>query len=62
MAHDLRTPLTRLRASAELRAPRGRGISRGADAALAETIEQSDRVLGMLTMLMDIAGRRDLAP
>jgi signal transduction histidine kinase len=53
VAHDLRTPLTRLRAGAEL------GLRDPADAArareaLAEAIEESDRVLGMLTTLMDI--------
>jgi signal transduction histidine kinase len=55
VAHDLRTPLTRLRAGAEL-ALRAPDDSARAAEALAETIEQSDRVLGMLTMLMDIAG------
>jgi signal transduction histidine kinase len=53
VAHDLRTPMARLRAGAEL------ALQEGADAAhlreaLAETIEESDRVLGMLTTLMDI--------
>jgi signal transduction histidine kinase len=53
VAHDLRTPMARLRAGAEL------ALREGADAAqlreaLAETIEESDRVLGMLTTLMDI--------
>ncbi|HEY3817702.1 MAG TPA: HAMP domain-containing sensor histidine kinase [Polyangiaceae bacterium] len=53
VAHDLRTPLARLRAGAEL------ALKENADAAqaresLAVTIEESDRVLGMLTTLMDI--------
>jgi signal transduction histidine kinase len=53
VAHDLRTPLTRLRAGAEL-ALRDTGDAVRAHEALAETIEESDRVLGMLTTLMDI--------
>jgi signal transduction histidine kinase len=53
VAHDLRTPLTRLRAGAEL-ALRDGGDAARAHEALAETIEESDRVLGMLTTLMDI--------
>lgn len=53
VAHDLRTPLARLRAGAEL------ALGDAADAgkareALADTIEESDRVLAMLTTLMDI--------
>jgi signal transduction histidine kinase len=55
VAHDLRTPLTRLRAGAEL-ALRDGGDAARAQEALAETIEESDRVLGMLTTLMDISG------
>ena len=54
VAHDLRTPLTRLRASAEA------GLRAEADAqasgqALADCVEESDRVLGMLQTLMDIS-------
>jgi signal transduction histidine kinase len=53
VAHDLRTPLARLRAGAEL------ALRRTPDAAsereaLAEIVEESDRVLAMLTTLMDI--------
>src|ERR1019366_4209683 len=60
VAHDLRTPLTRLRAGAELalrgdRAPPDApdDVARERDA-LAEVIEESDRVLAMLTTLTDI--------
>jgi signal transduction histidine kinase len=53
VAHDLRTPLTRLRAGAEL-ALRGPEDPPRARDALAEAIEESDRVLAMLTTLMDI--------
>jgi signal transduction histidine kinase len=53
VAHDLRTPLTRLRTGAEL------ALSRPEDAtktneALADVIEETDRVLSLLTTLMDI--------
>ena len=53
VAHDLRTPLTRLRAGAELALGEPESASRAREA-LAETIEESDRVLGMMTTLMDI--------
>jgi signal transduction histidine kinase len=52
VAHDLRTPLTRLRGSAEL------ALQANSDAltreALADCVEESDRVLTMLNTLMDI--------
>jgi signal transduction histidine kinase len=54
VAHDLRTPLARLRAGAEL-ALRESADGAKAREALAEAIEESDRVLGMLTTLMDIS-------
>jgi signal transduction histidine kinase len=58
VAHDLRTPLARLRAGAELALRESADTA--ADAAnareaLAGAIEESDRVLGMLTTLMDIS-------
>ena len=53
VAHDLRTPLTRLRAGAEL-ALRGPADGNKERDALAEVVEESDRLLGMLTTLTDI--------
>jgi signal transduction histidine kinase len=52
VAHDLRTPLTRLRAMAEL-ALRDRDPDAQRDA-LADVVEESDRVLSMLRTLTDI--------
>ena len=54
VSHDLRTPLTRLRASAEiaLAAPPDLGRYREA---LADSVEEADRVLVMLNTLMDIS-------
>jgi signal transduction histidine kinase len=53
VAHDLRTPLARLRAGAELALHEPVDPER-AQEALADVIEESERVLGMLTTLMDI--------
>ncbi|HET7535458.1 MAG TPA: HAMP domain-containing sensor histidine kinase [Candidatus Didemnitutus sp.] len=54
LAHDLRTPLTRLRGTAELAL--GDTVNRAdADAALADCIDESDRVLHLLEALLDIA-------
>lgn len=53
VAHDLRTPLTRLRATAEL-ALRERHADTQRDA-LADVVEESDRVLSMLRTMTDIS-------
>jgi signal transduction histidine kinase len=54
VAHDLRTPVTRLRATAEtaLREPRS---AAGYRDALADCLEEAERVMTMLDALMDIA-------
>ena len=54
VAHDLRTPLTRLRASAEL-ALRQSSDPAATREALADCVEESERVLSMFDTLMDIA-------
>jgi len=54
VSHDLRTPLTRLRGTAELALAGPPDPDRYREA-LADTIEESDRVLVMLTTLMDIS-------
>ena len=55
VAHDLRTPLTRLRSAAEasLRDPSATAATRGE--ALADAIEESERTLTMLRVLTDIS-------
>ncbi|MFW6214336.1 MAG: ATP-binding protein [Alkalispirochaetaceae bacterium] len=55
VAHDLRTPLTRIRGTAEL-ALREAGLPQDSSArdALATTVEETDEVLRMLNTLMDI--------
>ena len=53
VAHDLRTPLTRLRGTAEL-ALQSTAEPAAAHEALADCVEESERVLDMLNTLMDI--------
>jgi heavy metal sensor kinase len=55
VAHDLRTPLTRLRTGAEV-ALRDPSDPQRTREALADTLEESERVLAMLCTLMDITG------
>jgi len=54
VAHDLRTPMTRLRGVAELALQDSRGESASREA-LADCMEESERVLTMLNALMDVA-------
>ena len=54
VSHDLRTPLTRLRGTAEMALAGPPDLDRYREA-LADTIEEADRVLVMLTTLMDIS-------
>jgi signal transduction histidine kinase len=54
LAHDLRTPLTRLRGSAEL-ALQDAGDPAEAHAALADCVNESDRLLHLLEALLDIS-------
>src|SRR5437870_2087280 len=54
VSHDLRTPLTRLRGTAEIALAGEPDLDRYRDA-LAECVEESDRVLVMLNTLMDIS-------
>jgi signal transduction histidine kinase len=54
VAHDLRTPMTRLRGTAEL-AIQEQGKPEVCREALADCMEESERVLTMLNTLMDVA-------
>lgn len=54
VSHDLRTPLTRLRGTAELALASPDNLERYREA-LADCVEESDRVLVMLNTLMDIS-------
>ena len=54
VAHDLRTPLARLRGTAEVALQPGTDPA-AAREALADCLEESERVLNMLNTLMDIA-------
>lgn len=53
VAHDLRTPMARLRATAESALQRPRDSSRHAEA-LSDCLEESDHVLSMLRTLMEL--------
>lgn len=54
VSHDLRTPLTRLRGTAEMALAAAPDLDRYREA-LADCVEESDRVLVMLNTLMDIS-------
>jgi len=54
LAHDMRTPLTRLRGTAEL-ALRDGGDPEEARSALADCVEETDRVLHLLEVLLDVS-------
>lgn len=54
VAHDLRTPLTRLRGVSEMALREDADLD-AAREALADCVEESDRVLAMLKALMDVA-------
>lgn len=54
VSHDLRTPLTRLRGTSELALAAAPDLDRYREA-LADAVEESDRVLVMLNTLMDIS-------
>jgi signal transduction histidine kinase len=53
VSHDLRTPMTRLRTSAEMALAASADVTRYREA-LADCVEEADHVLVMLTTLMDI--------
>ena len=55
LAHDLRTPLTRLRGTAELALRQDGADPAEARAALADCVDESDRVLKLLEALLDIS-------
>jgi signal transduction histidine kinase len=54
VAHDLRTPMTRLRGSAEMALNSGEGADSCREA-LVDCIEESDHILTMLNTIMDIS-------
>ena len=54
VAHDLRTPITRIRAGAEM-ALRSEASPDTLKSALADSIEEADRILTMLNTVMDIS-------
>ncbi|HEC96828.1 MAG TPA: HAMP domain-containing protein [Nitrospirae bacterium] len=54
VAHDLRTPMTRLRGTAEMALRSGQGMEVCREA-LSDCLEESDQILTMLNTLMDIS-------
>lgn len=54
IAHDLRTPMTRLRATAEHSIQNSASVEESREA-LSDCLEESDRALTVLTTLMDVA-------
>lgn len=54
VAHDLRTPLTRLRASGETALLHGRG-EKDCREALSDSLEESEKVLSLLNAIMDVS-------
>jgi signal transduction histidine kinase len=54
VAHDLRTPMTRLRGGAELALREEAGLEATREA-LADAVEESDRILSLLDGLMDLS-------
>src|SRR5207253_2366960 len=54
VAHDLRTPMTRLRGTAEM-ALQGESTPQQYNESLATCVEESDRILTLLNSLMDIS-------
>jgi heavy metal sensor kinase len=54
VAHDLRTPITRLRGVAEMALSKPGDLA-GSQEALADCVEESERVITMLNTLMDIS-------
>ena len=55
VAHDLRTPLTRLRSTAERALSSPHGSDELYREALSDALEESERILGMLNAMMDIS-------
>jgi signal transduction histidine kinase len=54
VAHDLRTPLTRLRSSAEYALTNGKDVQQLKES-LSDALESSEEILDMMTAIMDVA-------